>query len=129
MDRFLLDTTVLIDLSKYYGTVPNSLDAIVAAGGIVGVCAVSVSEFITGIPRFQRRRWQQWISDFEYWDISRDAAVLAGQYRFDLARQGKTLNVPDALMAGIAVTMDATLVTNNVKDFPMPDLRLMRLGS
>jgi predicted nucleic acid-binding protein len=88
-----------------------------------------VAEFLAGVPVPQRRRWEQWIVDFEYWDISREAAVLAGVFRYDLARQGRTLQIPDALMAATAVVTGSTLVTNNVKDYPMPNLRLLRLGS
>ena len=129
VDRLLLDTTVLIDLSKNFGDVLTSLNAVVASGGILGVCAISVAEFLAGVPALQRRRWEQWIVDFEYWHISREAAVLAGVFRYDLARQGRTLQIPDALMAATAVVTGSTLVTNNVKDYPMPNLRLLRLGS
>lgn len=129
VDRLLLDTTVLIDLSKNFGDVLTSLNAVVASGGILGVCAISVAEFLAGVPAPQRGRWERWIADFEYWDISREAAVLAGVFRFDLARQGRALQIPDALMAATAVVTDSILVTNNIKDYPMLNLRLLRLGS
>ena len=129
MDRLLLDTTALIDLSKNFGDVLTSLNAVVASGGILGVCAISVAEFLAGVPVSQRERWERWIADFEYWDITREAAVLAGILRFDLARQGRALQIPDALMAATAVVTGSTLVTNNITDYPMPNLRLLRLGS
>ncbi len=129
MDRLLLDTTVLIDLSKNFGDVLTSLNAVVASGGILGVCAISVAEFLAGVPTPQRGRWERWIADFEYWDITREAAALAGIFRFDLARQGRVLQIPDALMVATAVVTGSTLVTNNIKDYPMPNLRLLRLGS
>jgi predicted nucleic acid-binding protein len=129
VDRFLLDTTVLIRLSKNFGDVLTLLNALVASGGILGVCAISVAEFLAGVPVPQRGRWEQWIADFDYWDISREAAVLAGVFRFDLARQGRALQIPDALMAATAVVTGSTLITNNIKDYPMPNLRLLRLGS
>jgi predicted nucleic acid-binding protein len=129
VDRLLLDTTVLIDLSKNFGDVLTALNALVASGGILGVCAISVAEFLAGVPVPQRGRWERWIADFEYWDISREAAVLAGVFRFDLALQGRTLQIPDVLMAATAVVTGSILVTNNIKDYPMPNLRLLRLGS
>ena len=129
MNRLLLDTTVLIDLSKGFGDVLTSLHALVATGAVLGVSAVSVSEFFAGVPAPERRQWQHWIADLEYWDITREAAALAGAFRYDLARQGRALHIPNALMAATAVVMDATLVTSNIKDYPMPGLRLLRLGS
>jgi len=129
VDRLLLDTTALIDLSKNSGNVLTSLNALVASGGILGVCAVSVAEFLAGVPVPHRGRWERWVADFQYWDITREAAVLAGVFRYDLARQGRALHITDALMAAAAVTTNSTLVTDNVKDYPMADLRLLRLGS
>jgi predicted nucleic acid-binding protein len=129
VDRFLLDTTVLIDLSKNSGDVLTSLNALVASGGILGVCAVSVAEFIAGVPVPHRGQWERWIADFQYWDITREAAVLAGVFRYDLARHGRALQIPDALMAATAIVTGSALVTNNVKDYPMPNLMLLRLGS
>ncbi len=38
------------------------------------------------------------------------------------------MHIPDALMAATAIITNSTLVTNNVEDFPMPDLKLLRLG-
>jgi len=128
VSRLLLDTTVLIDLSKDSGDVLTSLNALVVTGAILGVSAVSVAEFFAGVPVSERRQWQRWISDFEYWTISRDVAVLAGTFRYDLARKGRALHIPDALMAATAVVADATLVTSNIKDYPMPSVRLLRLG-
>jgi predicted nucleic acid-binding protein len=129
VDRFLLDTTVLIDLSKNSGDVLTSLNGLVASGGILGVCAVSVAEFIAGVPVPHRGQWERWIADFQYWDITREAAVLAGVFRYDLARHGRALQIPDALMAATAIVTGSALVTNNVKDYPMPNLMLLRLGS
>jgi predicted nucleic acid-binding protein len=129
VDRFLLDTTALIDLSKNSGDVLSSLNALVASGGILGVCAVSVAEFMAGVPVPHRGRWERWVADFQYWDITREAALLAGVFRYDLARQGRALHIPDALMAATAIITDSTLVTGNVGDYPILDLRLLPLSS
>lgn len=129
VDRLLLDTTALIVLSKNSGDLLTSLNALVATGGILGVCAVSVAEFLAGVPVPHCGRWERWVADFQYWDITREAAVLAGVFRYDLARQGRALHIPDALMAATAIITDSTLVTSNVKDYLVSDLRLLRLSS
>ena len=128
MSRLLLDTTVLIDVSREFGDVHRFLRRLVATGWMLGVCAVSVAEFMAGVPIPDRRRWERWIADYRYWDISRDAAVLAGQLQYDHKRQGLALHTPDALIAATAIVTDSTLATKNVKDFPMPSLKLLHLG-
>ena len=45
-------------------------------------------------------------------------------YRHIYARSGQPLSVPDTLMAALAVAKDAALITGNVRDFPMPELKL-----
>lgn len=78
---------------------------------------MNITEFIAGIPTRNAPLWGHWLSEFEYWEISRDAALRAGNYRYLSARQGRVLQLPDALIAAVAATFDATVLTDNVKDF------------
>lgn len=125
MNRYLLDTTVLIDLSRGIRIVRPRLDAIVAGGGELGVCAINVAEFIVGVPAEELHRWSTWLGRFHHWHISREAAIRAGVYRRAASAGGRTIHLPDALVAGVASTLDATILTDNVKDFPMADLRVL----
>jgi len=67
------------------------------------------------------------MAPFAYWDIAAPVAKRAGHYRYVYARRGQPLAVADTLMASLAIANDATLVSGNVKDFPMPELRLEKL--
>lgn len=129
MARYLLDTTTLIDLSKAIAPVRARLEALLDAGHDLGVCALSVTEFLTGVPAAHRSSWEQWLATFHYWDVSWEAAVMAGAYRQTLRRRGRTLGTVDALLAALAVTLDATIVTDNAKDFPMPEARVLSVRS
>lgn len=117
MERYLVDTTVLIDLSRGIAGVRGRLDVLNRSGAELGVCAVNVAEFVSGVPSGQVFRWNHLLSEFQYWDISHEAAVLAGAYRQTLARQGKTLKLPDAIVAAVAATLGATILTDNIGDF------------
>lgn len=65
----------------------------------------------------------------EFLLTTREAAERAGRYQADWARRGKTLHLADALVAGTARAHGAVLVTDNVVDFPMRDLRVARPGA
>lgn len=93
----------------------------------MAVCCVSVAEVYSGLADRERPRVDRAIEPLEYWDISPAAAKLAGHYRYVYARQGIQLSAPDALLAALAIDEEAYLVTGNVKDFPMPELRLEKL--
>jgi hypothetical protein len=59
--------------------------------------------------------------------ISPPAARLAGELKRDYARKGATLNLGDVIIAAVAIHYELTLLTDNVKDFPMEDLLLYPL--
>jgi tRNA(fMet)-specific endonuclease VapC len=117
MERYLVDTSVLIDLSRGIAGIRERLVALSASGAELGICAVNVAEFTSGIPGTQLWRWDRLLQEFNYWDISFEAAMRAGTFRHTLRRQGITLQVPDALIAAVAATVDATILSDNVRHF------------
>lgn len=67
------------------------------------------------------------IDRFTNWDLTREAAEAAGMLRYDLARRGIALQLPDSLIAGLARTLDAVVVTDNARDFVHTGVRIVRL--
>jgi len=63
-----------------------------------------------------------------YRHISFEAAVRAGRYRKAVAETGRTLAVTDSLLAALAHDKDAVLLTSNIKDYPMKDVRVLSLA-
>jgi predicted nucleic acid-binding protein len=127
MTRYLLDTDVLVDLSKRIEPVTSRLLTWIDGTEIVAVCAISIAEFSAGLARDQADQAESFLSSLTYWDISRQAALRAGQDRYSFARQGVTISTTDALLAAVARENGATLVTSNLKDFPMEDVALLSL--
>lgn len=127
MARYLLDTTVLVDLSKGVPGARDHIDTLLGGGHALGVCAVSVSEFMTGVPVKRRDRWRRFLDEFAFWETPRDAAELAGMLRHDLARRGITIHLEDAMIAGLALLLDAIVLTDNVRDFLPTGVPIQRL--
>ncbi|HYU18187.1 MAG TPA: type II toxin-antitoxin system VapC family toxin [Chloroflexota bacterium] len=125
--RYLLDTTALIDYSKGREPAQTRILALIETGEEVGVCAVNVAEFYAGLAPSTHQVWDQFIESLSYWHIGREAAARAGQERYELARRGQTISLADALVGAAAREYDATLITSNVRDYPMPDLRLLSI--
>jgi predicted nucleic acid-binding protein len=123
--RYLLDATVLIDISKKHEPISSIVYRWLADLTEVGVCGVIVTEFFAGLRPEQRPRWAMFVERLEFWDVTPQIAMQAGIYRFTFARRGTTLATTDAIIAATAVSVGATLVTGNVKDFPMSELSLM----
>lgn len=125
--RYLLDTNVLIDLSHGVAGIGTTVRGWITALDEVAICAVQVTEYLSGIPPDRREAQQRFLRAFVSWDIGLRAAVLAGTYRYDFARRGKQLSLSDAMIAAVAWEHSATLVTRNVRDFPMTDIRVITI--
>jgi len=127
MSRYLLDTTALIDFSK--GTEPtfSLVHRFLRNSDEVGVSPVNVTEFYAGLAPSQWGVWDEFFEPLLLWPISLAAAKQAGRFRYDFARQGITLSTTDTLVAAVAREQGATIVTSNVKDYPMDEVTLFPL--
>lgn len=125
MTRYLLDTDVLVGFSKGIQPVISQLLAWIDSTDTVAVCAIPLAEFSSGLTQQQAAQVEPFLSSLTYWDISRRAALRAGQDRCAFARTGRTMTTTDALLAAVARENGATLVTSNLKDFPMRDVPLL----
>ena len=127
--RYLLDTSVLIDVSKDVEPISSIVRSWLAGPDEVGACGVVVAEFFAGIDPNDHAFWIVFFDRLEHWDVTRSIAIQAGMIRYRHLRMGISLSTPDTLIAAVAIGVGATLVTRNVKDFPMEGLSLVHLGS
>ena len=127
MGLFLLDTTVLVDFSRHREPVYSRLQEMLEGNDEVGVSPINVTEFFSWFPPERTAAWVRWLDSLRYWPISRRAAEQAGAWRYEFARRGVTLSVPDTLITAVAHELGATLVTDNARHFPMPGLSLLSL--
>ena len=129
VSRYLLDTTVLIDFSKRREPALSLVRQLLARREELGVCPINVGEFFTGLTSADRLVWDEFLDLLYYWPISFAAARQAGIWRYDFARQGLALSMTDALVAAVALLENAILLTGNVKDFPMPEIRVVAIAN
>ena len=54
-------------------------------------------------------------------------ARLAGELKRGFGKKGTTLSVSDTLIAAVAIQYQLSLITDNVRDFPMKELTLYPL--
>ena len=124
---YLIDTSTLIDFSKGITSVVHALTKLLKEGEEVGVCPINITEFYSGISPKEYDVWDDFFEPLTYWEISRSAAKKAGEYRYEFARKGKKLSTADTLIAAVARQYHATIITTDIKDYPMKDIRLLSL--
>jgi tRNA(fMet)-specific endonuclease VapC len=93
-------------------------------GHLLGTSCVNLAEIEAGLRRPERRHAGALLDRLRFLPTDREAAHRAGRYQAEWARKGRTIQTPDALVAGTARSHGAILVTHNTDDFPMRDLRV-----
>jgi predicted nucleic acid-binding protein len=126
--RYLLDSTALIEFSRGIEPAQSRILSLIEAGHTVGVCGVTVAEFYSGSPYGSAPKVDRLIDRLPCWDVSLEVGRLAGAYRYTFLQQHRKLPTADTLIAAVARHQQATLLTNNVRDFPMTDIAVERLG-
>jgi predicted nucleic acid-binding protein len=124
LSLYLLDTTVLVAHLRGDESATNLLLDLLRDRHFLGTCCVNVAEVERGIRPKDREQTAALLRRLRFLETTREAATTAGRYQSDFARQGTTIHTPDALVAGTARAHGAILVTDNVRDFPMRDIRV-----
>lgn len=123
MSTYLLDSTVLI--AHIRGKDQGGLLARLRGGGhTLGTSCVNVAEVIRGLRPNEQKTAMFLLERLRYLATGREAAFRAGRYAAEWSRRGRTIELPDALVAGTARAHGAIVVTENIKDFPMRDIRV-----
>lgn len=119
--NFLLDTNTCIYLIKRRP--PEALRRFEEhAVGDIGVSCVTAAELYFGARKSRRpeqneRALEQFLLPLVVAGLDLDAAVAYGTVRAELERRGTPIGPLDTLIAAHAVSLDVTLVTNNVREF------------
>lgn len=123
MTDYLLDTNVLI---LHFRNRPD-VTAQLARWGVTSTLHISVvtrTELLAGMHPQEEQETFELLDSLISLPVGEAIADQAGRLIYHYARQGVQLSLPDAQIAATALTRGLTLVTTNVKHFPMPELKL-----
>ncbi|MEG4634483.1 type II toxin-antitoxin system VapC family toxin [Microcoleus sp. AR_TQ3_B6] len=117
---YILDTNTLIYYFKGQGQVAQNMANV--SPQEIGISAIVLFELQVGIakstsPAKRTQQLQQLLSRVNLVPFDRDSAVAAAKIRAQLEQQGTPIGPIDVLIAGTAASLQATLVTHNVKEF------------
>lgn len=127
MATLLLDTSVIIDVLNGKRNRPELLKQLLHQGHLLACCAINVTEVYAGLRAHEETRTMNLLQSLQYLPITWPVARLAGELKRDYGRKGITLATTDATIAAVALYHELSLVTDNLKHYPMKDLDLYPL--
>jgi predicted nucleic acid-binding protein len=127
MAIYLLDTSVIIDALNRKRNRWQLLASLVETGETLACSAVTVAEIYAGLRPRESAATQIFLEGLEHYGLDWELARYAGLLKNEWARKGRTLALADVLIAATALAHKLVLMTDNRKDFPMPQLVLYPL--
>jgi predicted nucleic acid-binding protein len=122
--KLLVDSSVLIDVLRSRNQRRSQLAELVRAGHTLATTALNVAEVYAGMRPSEEPATEAFLSALECHEITAAAGRLAGKLKSTWSRKGRTLALADMIIAAVAIERECALVTDNRKDFPMPELQL-----
>jgi len=123
----LLDTTVLLNVLRARQNRRSLLAELVAGGHLLATAAINVGEVYAGMQVGEEKRTEAFLSSLDCYPITAAIARRAGSLKSAWAQKGKTLSLADMIVAATALEHGLTLMTDNRKDFPLPELNFYPL--
>lgn len=127
MALYLLDTDAIIDYLLGVSSSVTLIQDLHDRGDTLCVCEVVIAEVYAGLRPQHREAAEELLASCTFLPTTAALARQAGTWRYDFARKGVQLSTTDTLVAATAHGHDATIVTGNVKDYPMPEIVLLAL--
>ena len=114
---FLLDSTVVIDYSLGREIGVRIVEELFGRSEDLYVCEVVTCEVMSGGTPEAREAIRLLLDALEYVAVDPEAARWAGERRAERIAGGSRRHLGDALIAGLAWRLGATIVTRNPRDY------------
>jgi predicted nucleic acid-binding protein len=122
--KLLLDTSILIDVLRRRNQRRELLANLVRAGHELSTTVLNVAELYSGMRPSEERETQAFLAALVLHTLDAKSAHLAGRLKSEWSRKGRTVSLPDAVIAALTLERGCTLMTDNRRDFPMAGLEL-----
>ena len=118
---YLLDTDVFIWILRGRKDLVNKVSALRNKSPL-SLSVITIAEVYQNIFPSELLTTEEHIKNHIIFDADQKIAKIAGLYWQQYSRKLKKLSLTDCLIAGTANTNDLTLVSLNIKHFPMTDI-------
>ena len=125
MVECLVDTDILSYYLRQDAEVIQAAASYLSNFKRLNISVVTYYEIVSGL-KFKRAQkqlesFEDLVKDINVLKVTTRSATLSGDIYAILRQQGIAIDVPDVLIAGIAIERGLSLVTNNQKDYDRID--------
>ena len=128
MKPFLLDTNVIIDALRKRHDRHLLVEQFLDQGQPLASCPITITEIYAGMRPHEEKPTRAFMRSLLFFAITEEIAGQAGLLKAQYSKRGKAISFQDASIAAVCIAYGCTLVTENDKDFPMPELQLYSLS-
>jgi predicted nucleic acid-binding protein len=121
----LLDTSVLINLLHRRKETAALIRDLTVRGFVLATSTVNVAEIYAGMRKGEEAATEELLSGLECLPLTQEIARKAGRILAARRRMGKTHSLDDMMIAATAIEHGYSLLTDNRKDFEIPELDLL----
>lgn len=125
MTTYLIDSDIIIDYLANRESAIVLIEKIIQQGELPAVSVLTEIEVKIGLKDAQIPKVNKFFNALTIIPVTADIAQLAIEYIRFWGKKGETLHLVDASIAATAISNNLILVTNNKKDYPMKQLRLL----
>jgi predicted nucleic acid-binding protein len=128
MNPFLLDTNIIVNVLRRGDYAHPLIEALLSQGQPLASCPITITEIYAGMRPHEEKATRTFMKSLVFLPVSAEIAEQAGRLKRRYAKRGKALSFQDATIAAVSIAYGCTLVTENINDFPMPELQLYPLS-
>ena len=121
---YLLDTDVLIWILRGREDIVEKVSELKETSNLC-ISVISVAEIYKNIFPSELTTTEDFLDQHIIFDTDQKIAKIAGLYWQQYNKQFKTLSLADCLIAATANENNLTLVSLNIKHFPMNDIKVL----
>lgn len=125
--KFLLDSDIIIWILRNDKKTLALIEQVKDAGNL-SCSAASIIEIQAGAKHGEEEKTNLLLESLTSYSIDRTIANLAGKFLREYRQKGVTLDFVDAIIAATVISYNLTLITYNVKHYPMSKINLYKVS-
>ena len=121
---YLLDTDILIWILRGRQDIVNNISKL-KDNSPIALSVITIAEIYMNIFPSELVNTEEHLNQYIILEVDQKIAKMAGLYHQQFGKGLKNLTLTDCLIAATANANNTTLVSLNIKHFPMKDIRLL----